>query len=179
MIKKELVQVPVIKGQGSKQFFINKTIILPNDYPVYKIHSEDFQIKISEKDLKIIPGNPGKVIFNGKVIKNVIYKVVEIDPEYVVFGDMRHATAEYEISGFIDLEETGEKVLATDIPEILSAVVEGYSEELEGEKTGPCETTVYEKIHEKIVVKVDLKVTRMEHLVIEVEEYKKEEEKED
>ena len=44
------------------------------------------------------------------------------------------------------------------------------SDLLEEAKKEDC-VTVYKKIHEKIVVKIKLKVTRMEHLEVEVEEH--------
>ena len=65
MSKKALIQVPVIKGEGSKQIFINKTIKLEGTDHIpyaYKIHSVDFKVKIDKKDLKVIPGKPGKVL---------------------------------------------------------------------------------------------------------------------
>lgn len=165
-----LVQVPVIKGEGSKQFFINKTITLPTGFPAYKIHSVDFEVIIENKDLQIVAGTPGKIIVNGKLKKNVVYKFNDqpnsTDGDNVVFGYLRHATVEYEIAGFVDLNTPGNEVLLTDIPEKVNAFVEGYKEELEGPTTDAYGNTVYAKIHEKIVVKVDLKAVRYQHLEV-------------
>ena len=171
MPKKALIQVPVIKGEGSKQIFVKKTIKLPENKEAFKVHSVDFKVKIEPKDLKIIPGKPGKVIINAKLIKNVIYKAVECKHDDVVFGPLLHATAEIEIADFIELKKPGHEVKETDKAEVLEAFVEGFKEELEkAEKEDGVK--VFEKIHEKIVVKIKLKVTRMEHLEVEVEDHK-------
>lgn len=172
MSKKALIQVAVIKGKGEKQIFIHKTIKLPENKEAFMVHSVDFKVKIDEKDLKVIPGKPGKVIINGKLIKNVVYKGVTKKEDGVVFGPLLHATAEYEIADFIDLEKGGHEIKETDKAEILKAFVEGFNEELEKPEKKDC-VTVYEKLEEKIVVKVELKVTRMEHLEVSVEDDKK------
>ena len=181
MSKKALIQVPVIKGEGSKQIFINKTITLTGtaDIPyAYKVHDVDFKVEIKPEDLKVIPGKPGKVIINGKLLKNVVYKAVSTkDAQGVVFGPLRHATVEYEIADFIDLERPGHEIKENDKAEILEAFVEGFTEELEKEEKENS-VKVFEKIEEKIIVKIKLKVTRIEHIEVEIaEEHKKEEKK--
>ena len=175
MSKKALIQVPVIKGEGSKQIFVTKTIKLPENKEAFKIESVDFKVKIESKDLKVIPGKPGKVIINAKLIKNVVYKAVESKCEDVVFGPLLHATTEIEIADFIELDKPGHEIKATDKAEVLEAFVEGFKEELEKpEKENSVK--VFEKIKEKIIVKIKLKVTRMEHIEVEVEEEHKKEE---
>lgn len=171
-----LIQVPVIKGEGSKQIFIDKTITLAGnaDMPfAWKIHSVDFKVDIDSKDLKVLPGKPGKVILNGCLKKNIVYKVLAgKDANGVAYGPMHHVTVEYIFGDFIDLNKYCEDIKASDIAEVLEAFVEGFNEELEDPQTGGAET-VYKKIHEKIVIKIKLKVTRTEHLQVEVDNGKK------
>ncbi|HBR03477.1 MAG TPA: hypothetical protein DD738_12800, partial [Ruminiclostridium sp.] len=72
-MKRKILQVPVIVGKGSEQFFVEKDVkISPPSPPIFKI--EEIEKKVVVTDAQVIPG---KVIFNAYIWKNVIYKTVE------------------------------------------------------------------------------------------------------
>jgi hypothetical protein len=172
-MKKKIIQVPVIVGKGSAQFFVEKDVtISPPSPPIFKI--EDIKKKVFIIDAHVIPG---KVIFNAKIWKNVVYKTVEDVCDGVVNGPLFHSTFEIFFGGFVEMDPVGcEKVKEGDVAELLEAFVEGEKDFLH------CEdcikgVTVFKKLLEKDVVKVAFKVVRTEHLVVCSDEEKKEEEK--
>ena len=64
-MKKKVIQVPIIVGKGSEQFFVEKEIkISPPNPPIYKIEKIDKKVVIT--DAHVIPG---KVIFNAYIWK--------------------------------------------------------------------------------------------------------------
>ena len=69
-MKKKILQVPVIVGKGSEQFFVEKDLcIAPSNPPIYKIEKIDKKVVII--DANVIPG---KVIFNAYIWKTLLTK---------------------------------------------------------------------------------------------------------
>jgi hypothetical protein len=175
-LKKKVLQVPVIVGKGSEQFFVEKDVkISPPSPAIYKIEHIDKKVIIT--DAHVIPG---KVIFNAYIWKNVLYKTVEEVHDGIVNGPIYHATFKIPFGGFVEIKPIGcEKVKEGDVAELLEAYVEGEKDFLHDETI--CQgQKVYCSLLEKDVGKVAFKVVRTEHVDVCVEEEKeKEEEKKD
>jgi hypothetical protein len=175
-MKKKILQVPVIVGKGSEQFFVEKDVtISPPSPPIFKI--VEIEKKVVVTDTSVIPG---KVIFNAFIWKNVIYKTVEDVSDGIVNGPLFHATFKIPFAGFVEIKPIGcDKIKESDTAELLEAFVEGEKDFLHGEST--CKgITVFDKLLEKDVVKITFKVVRTEHVPVECEEeeHEKEEKKE-
>ena len=169
-MKKKIIQVPVIVGKGTEQFFVEKEVkISPPNPPIFKIEKIDKKVVIT--DAHVIPG---KVIFNAYIWKNVAYKTVEEVCDGIVSGPIYHATFKIPFGGFVEMKTIGcECVKESDIAELLEAYVEGEKDFLFDEAI--CKgQKVYNCLLEKDVVKISFKVIRYEHLPICVEEEKKE-----
>ncbi|HHU90123.1 MAG TPA: DUF3794 domain-containing protein [Clostridiaceae bacterium] len=173
-MKKKILQVPVIVGKGSEQFFVEKDLCLaPSSPPIYKIEKIDKKVVIT--DASVIPG---KVIFNAYIWKNVTYKTVEDVCDGVVYGDIHHATFKIPFGGFVEIKAIGcDKIDECDTPELLEAFVEGEKDFLHNETK--CKgQKVFCSLLEKDVVKITFKVVRAEHVPVCVdEEDKKDKEK--
>jgi len=168
MMKKKILQVPVIVGKGSAQFFVEKDVtISPPSPPIYKIEEIDKKVIVTEAHVI-----PGKVIFNAVLWKNVIYKTVEDVCDGIVNGPLFHATFKTDFGGFVEIDPIGcEKVKEGDIAELLEAYVEGEKDFLHGETY--CKgVKVFEKLLEKDVVKIAFKVVRYEHVAVDTEDEK-------
>lgn len=169
-MKKKIIQVPVIVGKGSEQFFIEKEVkIAPPAPPIFKI--ENIEKKVIITDAHVIPG---KVLFNAYLWKNVAYKTVEEVCDGVVTGPIYHATFKFPFGGFVEMKPIGcECVKEGDIAELLEACVEGEKDFLCDESI--CKgVKVYNSLLEKDVIKITFKAVRYEHLPICVEEEKEE-----
>ncbi|MBF8983165.1 DUF3794 domain-containing protein [Lutibacter sp. B2] len=171
---KKLIQVPVIIGKGSKQtLVVTELQISPPSPPVFRVKDIDEKVVITNK--KVIPG---KVIINGFIDKNINYKTLEHFHDGAVNGPLYHYTAQIPFSTFIDvIPNKGEEITEGDNCEILEAFVEGEKTELlcpvspaeHGESCDPkppCPPPVYRKLLEKSVVKIVVKITRIEHIEI-------------
>ncbi len=169
-MKKKVLQVPVIIGKGSEQFFVEKDVkISPPSPPIFKI--ENIEKKVFITDAHVIPG---KVIFNAFIWKNVIYKTVEDVCDGIVNGPVFHATFKIPFGGFVEIEPIGcDKIKEGDKAELLEAFVEGEKDFLHDESI--CKgQKVFGSLLEKDVVKITFKVVRTEHLEICAEEEKEE-----
>jgi hypothetical protein len=170
---KKILQVPVIVGKGSGQFFIEKDIkISPPSPPVYEI--KEIKKWIDVYDIKAIPG---KVIFNAWLWKDINYKTVEHVHDDSVNGPLFHLTTKIPFGGFVEIkdvedddfkdkEKCKDKEKGKEYAELIEAVVEGEIDNLH-DKACVCGVTVYEKLLEKTVVRVTFKVVRIEHVAIE------------
>lgn len=160
---KKILQVPVIVGEGSQQFLIDKEIIVsPPSPPVYSV--KDIKKWVEVYDTKVIPG---KVIFNAYLWKDINYTTVEHVHDGTVNGPVYHSTSKIPFSGFVELKALpGEKVKEGDQAEVLSAIIEGSRDHWKGESTIQCQK-VYSILHEKTVVKLKFKATRIEHVAVE------------
>ncbi len=174
-MKKKVLQVKVIVGKGSDQFFVeNDVTISPPSPPIFKIEEIDKKVIITDVDVI-----PGKVIFNAILWKNVIYKTVEDVCDGIVNGPLFHATFKVPFGGFVEMEPVGcEKVKECDTAELLEAFVEGEKDILHGE-TCVKGVTVFTKLLEKDVIKVAFKVVRTEHIPVICEDHDEDEKDED
>ncbi len=172
-MKKKIIQVPVIVGKGSEQFFVEKDVkISPPSPTIFKI--ENIEKKVYITDAHVIPG---KVIFNAYIWKNVTYKTVEDVCDGIVNGPVFHATFKIPFGGFVEIKPIGcEKVKEGDKAELLEAFVEGEKDFLHDEII--CKgQKVFCSLLEKDVVKVAFKVVRTEHVDVCVDEEKDEDKK--
>jgi hypothetical protein len=159
---KKVLQVPVIVGEGSEQFFIEKDIcISPPSPPVYRVEGIEKWIEVTSS--KVICG---KVIFNALLWKNINYKTVEHVHDDTVNGPIYHSTVKIPFGGFVPITAYDcEKVEEGDLPELLESCIEGSREEWHDEDCIQGET-VYNKLLEKTVVKLKFKVTRIQHVPV-------------
>ena len=164
-MKKKILQVPVIVGKGSEQFFVEKDLCLaPSSPPIYKIEKIDKKVVIT--DASVIPG---KVIFNAYIWKNVTYKTVEDVCDGVVYGDIHHATFKIPFGGFVEMKPIGcEKIDECDTPELLEAFVEGEKDSYIT-RLNAKDKSILQPL-EKDVVKITFKVVRAEHVPVCVDE---------
>lgn len=168
---KKILQVPVIVGKGSGQFFIEKDIkISPPSPPVYEI--KEIKKWIEVYDYKAIPG---KVIFNAWLWKDIYYTTVEHVHDDSVNGPVYHLCTKIPFGGFVEIEKFEEddfkdkckdKDKGKEFAELIEAVVEGEIDNLH-DKACVCGVNVYEKLLEKTVVRLTFKVVRIEHVAIE------------
>jgi hypothetical protein len=162
---KKTLQVPVIVGTGSAQFFIeNDLTISPPSPPVYMIKEIKKWIEIY--NTKVIPG---KVIFNAWIWKDINYKTVKHVHDNIVNGPLYHSTTKIPLAGFVPITATtGELVSEDDHAEVLENIIEGEKDHLYDPDTIECET-VYKKLHEKLVIRITFKVTRQQDVPVEVD----------
>lgn len=172
----KMIQTKVIKGKGEEDFFLEADFSFP--VPFFKIESVDTWVDVY--DATVINGN--KVIFNAWVYKNVIYKVAEdateTDGVVTINGGIDHVTKRIPLAGCINIHlKDKERVCPEeDIAEVLEAYVIGdveenlYPDDIINEDTNlPFVPTIkkYTGLHEKMCVRVAVKVVRWEHVEIE------------
>lgn len=159
MCKKKLIQVPVVKGFGEEEFFVEKEIcIAPPAPPVYKV--KDIKKWVEIADTKVIKD---EVVFNAFLWKDITYKTVERVGRDFVSGPVFHYTIKIPFGGFVPV--CG-KVREGDKAELLEAKIEGEVDEWGGTMER-CGVKVYTKLDEKTVIKLKFKVTRVEEVCIE------------
>jgi hypothetical protein len=177
---KKLLQVPVIVGWGEKQELVVKvSTVSPPSPPVFRIEGIDKKVVIT--NLLIVPptcktGDKwlGKVILDGYIDKNVNYKTITDYTCDAVNGPLYQFTTRIDFATFVDVV-ADEQFCENDNAEILEAYVEGEKEELldpnplaEG---APDWAVTYNKLLEKIIVKIKLKITKIEHVTVTAEPY--------
>lgn len=172
----KVIQTKVIKGKGEEDFFLEADFTFGST-PFFKIESVDTWVDVY--DATVINGN--KVIFNAWVYKNIIFKVAgpasETGGVVTINGGIDHITKRIPLAGCIDIHlKDKEKVCPQeDIAEVLEAYVIGdveenlYPTELEdGAGNGFVPPIyVYSGLHEKMCVRIAVKVVRWEHVEIE------------
>ena len=161
-MKEKILQVPVIVGKGSEQFFVEKDITLaPSNPPIYKIESIDKKVVVTEAHVI-----PGKVVFNAFIWKNITYKTVEDVCDGVVYGKIHHVTFKIPFGGFVEMKPIGcDKIDECDKAELLEAFVEGGKDFLHNETMYKGQK-VFCSLLEKDVVKITFKVVRTEHVPV-------------
>ncbi|HHV30877.1 MAG TPA: DUF3794 domain-containing protein [Clostridiales bacterium] len=184
---KKTIQVPVILGKGEKQHLVVKeSMISPPSPPIFRIKDVDKYVVITQA--KLVPSVNyddcyddkdydqkwwlNKVIINGYVDKNVNYKTITDFTCEDVNGPVYHFTTRAYFSTFVEIK-TKEKVKDCDKVEILSAVVEGEKEDLL-DPNPPCKgapdwAVTYNKLLEKILVKISAKIIRIEEVKVQPE----------
>ncbi|QZY54995.1 DUF3794 domain-containing protein [Crassaminicella profunda] len=155
----ELIKVPKVVGTGSTQYL--SVVEIPLCVPAFEI--VDIIKKVTITGCKVINN---KVIINGNLSKNIIYKTLEESEPFPGFqrvcGDVVHTTVNIPFSTFIDVEGA----LEDDECHIEDAFVEG-SEEIEQDFN---EDGTFNSLEEKTVIKIDVKVTRLEQICVETSE---------
>lgn len=176
----KVIQTKVIKGTGCKDFFLEADFDFPQGTPLYLIESIDTWVDVY--DTKVICED--KVIFNAWVYKNIIYKVVSGSPVQddgvTVTGGVDHITKAIPLAGCIDIDTKKCVKLdpCRDFAEVIKAKVIGHVEDTlekveikqgNGDSFNP-PVFVYGSLHEKMCVRIDLKVVRWEHVSVEIED---------
>ncbi|QNU66840.1 DUF3794 domain-containing protein [Ruminiclostridium herbifermentans] len=113
-----------------------------------------------------------KIIVNGYVDKNIIYKTITCHTKDDVMGGLNQITTRVYFSTFIEVKSK-EPVKETDKAEIVSAIVEGEDEELLDpnpvDKHAPEWAVTYNKLLEKMLIRITAKVVRVEHVTVKPE----------
>ena len=177
--EKKLLQTKVIRGKGEADFFLEADFDFSGN-PFFKIESVDTWVDVY--DVNVIKGN--KVIFNAWVYKNIIYKtstqVGQIDGIVTVNGGIEHITQRIPLAGYIDIKIKDKECInpEEDIAEVIDAyVIDDVEENLIPEAITNAENQLlipplyrYSALHEKMCVKVAVKIVRWEHVEVEVED---------
>lgn len=167
---KKILQVPVIKGFGEKQELVVKQItIAPPNPAIFRIVQVDKEVTITNLKLAHFCADRATVIIDGFIDKNIIYKTITDSTCDSVGGPVYQFTTRVEFATFVEVKSK-EPIISTDQVEILSAVVEGEIEELLDPNPVPEGTPsfaiTYNTILEKMVVKIKLKIIRIEHVTV-------------
>jgi hypothetical protein len=167
---KKIIQVPVIKGFGEKEELVVKQItIAPPNPAVFRIVTVDKVVTITDTKLVISDCDRAIVIVDGFIDKNIIYKTITDNTCDSVGGPVFQFTTRVDFATFVEVKAIS-PILCTDLVEILSAVVEGETEVLLDPNPVPVGTPsfaiTYNSILEKMIVKVELKVVRSEHITV-------------
>lgn len=182
--EKKLIQTKVIKGKGSDDFFIEADFTIPDatgQGSLYLIESVTTWVEVY--DAKVVCDD--KVIFNAWVYKNIIYKgfggveTPGLDEGVTVTGPVQHITKAIPLAGCINIDTKKCEKLnpCEDIAEVIKARVIGEVDdkldEIEVDNSGvsynpPVYT--YGRVHEKMCVRIEVKVVRWEHLSIEIQD---------
>lgn len=181
--ERKIIQTPVVLGFGEKQeLVVADLLISPPSEPVFRIVSVDEEVVIT--DYKLVPicnsrgEHSAKVIIDGYIDKNINYKTLDeaLDTATSVAGPLFHYTTRIPFATFVEVKlfeplkdnKCGVKEHVN--VEILDAVVEGSVEELldpnEVAAGAPAWAVTYNRILEKTLVRVELKITKFEHLKI-------------
>lgn len=175
------LQTKVIIGKGEKQHLVVKEFkVSPPSPPIFRIVDVEKKVVITDK--KLIPsvkfdppeemGGPcwwSKVIIDGYIDKNVIYKTITDSTCEAVNGPLFQFTTRVPFATYVEIKSS-EKVDDTDEAEILSAVVEGEKEELLDPnpvpKCAPDWAVTYNRLLEKMIVRICAKVVRVEDVKV-------------
>ncbi|QAA33996.1 DUF3794 domain-containing protein [Clostridium manihotivorum] len=175
----KMLQVPVILAYGETQELVrDDSIISPPSPPAFRVINVDTEVVITNLDLipRIIH-NTGKcdglwwakVIVEGYIDRNVNYKTIEDTTADSVNGPVYHFTNRIPFSTFVELKAY-EPLCETDNVEILEAYVEGERAALTDPNPvavgAPDWAVTYNRISGSEIVRINLKVTRMEHVPV-------------
>lgn len=168
MLRDKLIQVPVVKGKGCEQFFVEKEICLPCACPpIYCI--KDIKKWVDVYDAKAIKG---KVIFNAFLCKDIVYTTVDKKFCDSVCGPLFHFTAKIPFGGFVEIQPVYGEILkgVCENAKLIEAKIEGSKELLCGdiEKDG---IKVYTKLIEKDIIKLTFKVESIEEIKVAIPPY--------
>ena len=171
----KMLQVPVVKGFGEKQeLVISQITVAPANPAVFRIVKIDKEVRITNfKLVSTCEPEEGKshwrakVIIDGFVDKNILYKTITDFTEESVSGPVFQYTTRVDFATFVEVKAK-EPIYRTDNVEILSAYVEGEKEELLDAnclaEDAPTFAVTYNSLLEKMIVKIKLKITRIEHV---------------
>jgi hypothetical protein len=173
----KILQVPVIKGFGEKEeLVVCQLTISPPNPPIFRIIEIDKVVTISNFKLASISEPEegqlwwkAKVIIDGFIDKNILYKTITECTDVAVGGPVYHFTTRIDFATFVEVKSKY-PMLITDHVEILSAFVEGEKDELLDPNDvaicAPDFAITYNTLLEKMIVKIKLKITRQEHVCL-------------
>lgn len=173
----KILQVPVIKGFGEKEeLVISQITVAPLNPPIFRIVDIDKQVTITNFKLVSVSEPEdchsswkAKVIIDGYIDKNILYKTITSFTEDAVSGPVYQYTTRINFATFVEVKSK-DPIFKTDAVEILSAFVEGENEELLDPNDvaigAPPFAVTYNTLLEKMIVKIALKITRHEHVCL-------------
>ncbi|MGQ9512396.1 DUF3794 domain-containing protein [Thermodesulfitimonas sp.] len=149
-----LIKTEVVVGEATTQVLVIKDAIR-FDPPLYKVIQEDLTAEVS--DCLVCTD---KVIFNGRLVKNIIYKAGQ--PDTKTPGEVRWVEVEVPFAGFVDVPG--------------AQVGDGCQIEFAGAKdcnfllptrTIPCGAVeLVEEAMQKTIVDITVKVVRTEQIEV-------------
>lgn len=187
---KTLIQTPIVIGWGDKQELVIADLpIAPPSPAVFRIISVDEFVVITGTKLIPICSKKGdhsvKVIVDGYIDKNINYKTITDFTAADINGPVYHFTTRIPFSTFVEVKTCEEVNDYSDSygvncnkcrhkehynVEILDAFVEGTSDELLDPNPvaagAPDWAITYNRILERILVRVELKITKDFHVSI-------------
>ncbi|MGH4140709.1 DUF3794 domain-containing protein [Clostridium sp.] len=173
----KMIQVPVVKGFGEKEeLIVSELTISPPNPPVFRIVDIDKEVIISNSKLTLVCIPEGcqshyntKVIVDGFIDKNILYKTITDFTDSAVGGPVYQFTTRIPFTTFVEVK-TKDPLCKTDKVEILSAVVVCEEDELldpnDVATDAPDFAITYNTIVERMIVKIKLKITRVEHICL-------------
>lgn len=183
----QLIQTIVTTGKGEKQKLVVATDpIAPPSPALFRVIDTDKRVVITNRKL-IVPepdnsgqagksncppcSSWGKVIINGYIDKNVIYKTISDFTSTAVNGPVFQFTTQIEFSTFIEVHAIpGEQIRETDEVIIENPYVEGESEEPVNPNPvaagAPPWAITYNDLLEKIIVKINVRTQRQEGIFV-------------
>lgn len=192
--KTKVIQTKVVLGKGKEDFFKEVDFDFAPGKELFMIQKVDKWVDVYSA--KVVGGNKvifNAWIYKNIAYK-VACKPPYVDPKdgiVTVAGDIVHITKRIPLAGCIDIDECGVKLKETDMAEVLEAEVLGDVEELlcpvplggllypgmdgkdECGKGKPqpykCEDQpmyAYKKLHEKMCIRIKVKVVRWEHIPV-------------
>lgn len=149
------IKVPVVVGHGCCQVLVVNEI--PLDPPALEI--EEIKKEVVVDHCSVVSD---RVIINGTLHKNIVYKTLEDCDEFDGIprrcGELRHCTVTIPFSCFIEVPGA----CPGDHCQVEKAAVEGESDQLLDETN----QETYETLEEKAIVVIDVKVTREQQICI-------------
>jgi hypothetical protein len=175
----KVLQVPVILAYGETQeLVISESIISPPSPPAFRVVNVDTEVVITSLELipRIIHNTCrpdglwwAKVIVEGFIDKNVNYKTIEDTTADSINGPLYHFTTRIPFSTFVEFSSC-EPLCENDNVEVLEAFIEGERTTLTDPNPvavgAPDWAITYNRISEKDIVRINLKVTRLEHVPV-------------
>jgi len=171
------LQAAVIKGFGEKEeLVVSQFTISPPNPPIFRIIDIDKQVVITNFKLASVSEPEdcqswwkAKVIIDGYIDKNILYKTITDFTETAVSGPAYQYTTRINFATFVEVKSK-EPIYKTDQVEILCAFVEGEKDELLDPNAvavgAPDFAITYNSLLEKMIVKIVLKITRTEHVCV-------------
>lgn len=179
---KKLIQTPVVVGWGEKQeLVVAELTIAPPSPALFRIIDVDKEVVITDTKLVPICNRKGehsaKVIVDGYIDKNINYKTITDFTATDINGPVFHFTTRIPFSTFVEVKTTEEiKDSYKDcyrenyLVEILDAIVEGEVDEFLDPNPvadgAPAWAITYNRLLEKMLVRVELKITKSDHIYV-------------
>ncbi|MGH4118770.1 SPOCS domain-containing protein [Clostridium sp.] len=166
--------IPVIGKFGQKEELVVKQITLaPLSPPIFRIVAIDKVVTVTNFKLASItapgichPWWTAKVIIDGYIDKNILYKTITDFTEEAVSGPVHQYTTRIEFATFVEVKSI-DQIFLTDHVEICESIVEGDLDELldpnDVAPGAPAFAITYNSLLEKMIVKIVVKITRNDY----------------